>query len=429
MLNDKGSIHIRKLLLGLFVLAVITIVLMWNVGINDNGFRTVVQWPTGKTFVKFSPGFYFTAFGTAITYKDAGTYAFGEAIGESKSIASLTTPPVSVTYNDGGKGTVSGIVRWDLPDEETSMLELHRKYRSPEGVAHNLVAQTVQESMNLTAALMSSEEAYAEKREVYRTWARIQTEKGSFATQQETKCDTTAAGTTECREIASIRRDEDGKIIHSSTSPLKGYFVTTPQFQVKHWDFEENTLQQISKKREATMAIITAKADAERAKQEAITAEEEGKAKVMTAKYEKEVEKIKEVVTAEKIAAVAVIDAEKKVDLAAQLKLEKEQDKFAAAHEKQAAILRGEGEAEARRLKMAADNALEQKLATYEKVSGMYADAIAQQKWVPEVQFGGNTGSGGTGSGAQALIDMFTAKTAKDIALDMKLEATQIDGQ
>ena len=44
------------------------------------------------------------------------------------------------------------------------------------------------------------------------------------------------------------------------------------------------------------MAIITAKANAERARQDAITAEEQGKAAVMKAKYEKEVEKERAIV-------------------------------------------------------------------------------------------------------------------------------------
>ena len=49
------------------------------------------------------------------------------------------------------------------------------------------------------------------------------------------------------------------------------------------------------------MAIITAKANAERARQDAITAEEQGKAAVMKAKYEKEVEKERAIVDAKKI--------------------------------------------------------------------------------------------------------------------------------
>jgi hypothetical protein len=47
-------------------------------------------------------------------------------------------------------------------------------------------------------------------------------------------------------------------------------------------------LEQISRKREATMGIITAKADAERSRQEALTVEEQGKKNVMVDRYAKD---------------------------------------------------------------------------------------------------------------------------------------------
>ena len=81
------------------------------------------------------------------------------------------------------------------------------------------------------------------------------------------------------------------------------------------------------------MAIITAKANAERARQDAITAEEQGKAAVMKAKYEKEVEKERAIVDAQKQKQVAVISAGSKVDVAEQM-VEAEQ-KLAANEYKQ----------------------------------------------------------------------------------------------
>ena len=89
------------------------------------------------------------------------------------------------------------------------------------------------------------------------------------------------------------------------------------------------------------MAIITAKANAERARQDAITAEEQGKAAVMKAKYEKEVEKERAIVDAQKMKQVAVISAAQKVDVAEQTKLEAEQKKLAANEYKQEQVLRG----------------------------------------------------------------------------------------
>ncbi len=189
--------------------------------------------------------------------------------------------------------------------------------------------------------------------------------------------------------------------------------------QITDWNFEAKTLQQISTKRQATMAIITAKANAERAKQDAITSEEQGKANVMKARYEKEVEKQKAVVDAERVKEVAVIKAIQLVEVASQQKLEAEQKKLTANEYKQEQILRGEGDGEYKRLVLEADGALAQKLETYERVSEMYAKALAQHRLVPDWTMGNSSDS--DGNAATNLINMLNAKTAKDLSLDLKI--------
>lgn len=196
------------------------------------------------------------------------------------------------------------------------------------------------------------------------------------------------------------------------------YGIILMGHQITDWDFEKKTLMQISSKREATMAIITAKADAERAKQDAITIREQGIANVAKAKYEQEVLKEKAIVIANREKEVATIKATQLVDVATQRKLEAEQKKFAAIEYKQEQIFIGEGDGERKRLVMEADGALAQKLETYVKVSQLYANAMAQQKWVPEIQMGATTG---TGNSADQLISLLTTKTAKDLSLSMEI--------
>lgn len=272
--------------------------------------------------------------------------------------------------------------------------------------------------MNLTAGLMSSEEAYAEKRSIFTQWSNEQIAKGKYLT--ELKLISTLdenTGKTVVKNIPIITFGKDGLPVHVK-SDLKEYGLTVNGFQITDWDFETKTLNQIATKREATMAIITAKANAERAKQDAITSEEQGKANVMTAKYEKEVEKEQAVVNAEKLKEVAVIMASQLVEVARQQKLEAEQKKLGAAEYKQEQILRGEGDGEYKRLVMKADGALAQKLATYEVVMARFAQAVEKQKWVPEVQMSGSENGGNT---AMTLIDMLSVKAAKDLALDLKV--------
>lgn len=395
-------------------------------GINHNGYRTVVQRPSGYTFVKFTPGPYLLLFGQQETYPDIITFDFDEHHGGADS-RSIQQDGIPVRYQDGGNGTIYGQARYVLPNDEPTMLALHRAFRSTEGTAYKLIKPTTEQTMNLTAGLMTSEESYNTKRGVFIEWAREQLEHGRYKTVLQTK-ETKEEGTenTVYKDFPVIENGKDGRPIFLDDD-FRAYGITLSGFQVTKPDFEPKTLEQIAAKRAATMAIITAKANAERAKQDAITAEQEGLRNIAVAKYEKGVDKEKAIVEAEqsKVVAetraaqdkqVAEIGAQQLVAVATQGKLEAEQKKLAAGEYKQEQTMRGEGDAAYKKAVIEADGALAQKLATYERVMGNFATHFGQQRWVPEIEMGA---SGAPGNQAQNLIDLLTTKAAKDLSLDL----------
>lgn len=400
------------------ILIIVTVFLTF--GINDAGQRTVIQYPNGTIKVKFTPGGYLSWFGKTTEYNDVITFDFDKNTNDEG--ATLDQQGISVRYQDGGTGTMYGIGRFALPNDEESMVKLHKEFRSHRGVAFKLIKAITEESNNLTAGLMTSEEAYAEKRGTSTDWSKQQLVSGKFKTKLEQRfTEDIETGKKVLKSIPVIDYGEDGLPKHHP-SDLASYGITVTSYNVTDWDFEPKTLAQIAAKREATMAIITAKAQAEEAKQDAITAEAKGKAAVVKAQYEKEVEKEKAVVEAEQRKAVATIEAEQKVEVAAQAKLEATEKKLAAAEYKEEQILIGEGEAERKRLVLEADGALEQKLEAWTLVNSYYADAVAKQKWVPEIQFG-TSGDGGDTNAANDLLQLLLANTAKDISLDMTIDS------
>ena len=299
------------------------------------------------------------------------------------------------------------------------MIRLHRDFRDKFAIAQKLIRTVTEESMNLTAGLMTSEEAYAEKRGIFTQWAEQQVSSGKFFTELKSIVEKQeATNEQQHRNIPVIKYGADGLPIQHA-SDFKMYGIKVNGFQITDWDFEQKTLDQISRKREATMGIITAKADAERARQEALTAEEEGKKNVMVDRYAKEQEKIQAVVDAEKEKEVAVTKAKQAVLVAEQGKLEAEQKRLAALEYKQEQILRGEGDGEYKKLVMNADGALAAKLDAWIEVNNRYAEAIEKQKWVPDIQMGNN---GQSGSAANDLIEMLKAQTAKELKLDMSVK-------
>ena len=75
---------------------------------------------------------------------------------------------------------------------------------------------------------------------------------------------------------------------------------------------------------------------------------------------------------------------------------------------------------------MQADGALTLKLDAWLKAQGLWADAIAkyQGAWVPSVVMGGGPMGTSSGSGATTLVDLLTAKTARDLGLDLSVPRT-----
>jgi regulator of protease activity HflC (stomatin/prohibitin superfamily) len=407
----------KQIIYGIFAVIVL-VVLRMNFDVNDAGERTVVQYPTGALWVKFEPGLYFKGFGITEIYKDVITYDFDKE--DSRVNTSLNYAGVIVRYQDGGTGKVFGKSRFSLPSDDETMIRLHKDFRSNNAVAYKLIKTVVEESMNLTAGLMSSEESYAEKRGIFTQWAEQQISSGKFVTELKPVVERMEGLNEQIeRKIPVIKYGKDG-LPMQSPSDLKTYGIKINGFQITDWDFEKKTLEQISRKREATMGIITAKADAERARQEAITAEEQGKKNVMVDRYAKEQEKIQAVVDAEKEKEVAVTKAMQGVLVAEQAKLEAEQKRLAAVAYKQEQILRGEGDGEYKRLVMSADGALAAKLEAWKAVNMRYAEAIERQKWVPEIQMGNNGQN--CGSAANDLIEMLKAQTAKELKLDMSIK-------
>lgn len=408
-----------KKFIGTAIAAVLGLVVLFTtMGVNDNGWRHVVQWPNGTTFVKFTPGIYFKLFGSAEPYPDEMTFDYDDG----ESAGTLVENGIAVRYQDGGTGTTFGKLRLKLPTDEETMLKLHRSVRSANGFANRIIRPTVKEAHQMTAGLMSSESAYAEMRGTYIEWVDSQLRDGKFITELVQTKVTDEAGKVVTKMLPKIKRDPKTNQPLHSASVFKSYGVLIGSSPLTNWDFEPKTLKQIATKREATMAIITAKANAERAKQDAITAEQQGLANVQVAKYEKEVEKAKAVVDAQRIAEVAVINAKQLVDVATETKNKEEQLKFAAYETKKKEIALGEGESERKRLNMEADGALQPKLDAWKEVNFKYAEEFGKQKWVSEVTMGANSANGDQTSAATDLINMLNVKTAKQLALDMKMK-------
>lgn len=419
----------------LFVVLLLLITAMISVAFltesNNSGITMIVQSPVkGELTVYSKPGMCWQGGGTITLYNQVPTISFGSAEDNS----SLARGPIDVRFNDSGRAKVYGNARFELPLDQEQMLEIHRQYRSYDHLVDSLLSKLTVETIVLSANMFSSEDTYGGGKAEYIRLAHDQLEHGKYQTDVREE-ETTDSVTGEKRRVKKvlIRKGPDGNPLRLE-NPLDKFGIKVSQLIIdKDFEYEPGILSQIEAQRSAFMNTVTARANAQKAMQDALTAEAMGKAEVTTARYQQLVEKEKATVQADKEKEVATIAAEMQKSVAmvdkekAEIEANKrlavaELDRKAAEEKKMADIALGEGEASRKKAVMQADGALELKLDAYREVNRFYANAISNYKgaWVPTIMMGGQAAQGTTGSSsAQDLINMLMVKTAKDLALDV----------
>ncbi len=357
---------------------------------------------TGTMSVRMTPGMYGRWFGAIDTWNKAETFYFTSEYDGSGDV--IEDRSIEVRFYDGSLAYISGTARTTMPVYEQEAIDLIVKegYRSYQDMEQKLILPTVRNALRSTANLMSARESYSEKRLDFINWARDQIQNGLYSTEEITrKVTDIVSGEQVTRTFKRIKRNEaTGEPIYLF-NPMAGLGINISNFEIKTFNYAEKVQEQIAAQQEALMAVETARARAKEAEQKALTVEAEGKAEVMRVKYEKEQSKIAAVVLAEQALEVARLEH------------------LAAEETRQRDILLGQGEAERKRLVMAADGALAQKLETFEKIQGQWAEAYAQRN-VPQLVMG----AGADGGTDRATLDFSQAMqllVAKQLGLDLSI--------
>ncbi len=355
-------------------------------------------WVIGTVDARMSPGFWLT-FGDVSEWPKAETFYFTADPKEGKP----DDQSIEVRFNDGSLARASGTCRVVLPKtrEQAISLVTERGYKDFGDLELKLILPVVRNALRATANLMSARESYAERRLDFINWARDQVQQGLYDTEEsvrETKDPITGEVVT--KRVKIVKRDKDGHPVRY-VDPLLNTGITLDNFEIKQFVYDKVVRDQISSQQQAYMSVETARANAAKAEQDALTMEAQGKAKVMEAKYQEEMDKVRAVVKAQKDKEVAEIAAQRQLLVA---KLERQ----AAEQKKQSEILLAEGEAKARELKMKADNYEAIKIDAWKEAQFRWADAFSKRK-VPQIIFGNAGGAGdqdSTSLGTKNLLDV-----------------------
>jgi len=371
----KQKFSTKKLIFTVAFLVIGSLILslagqLWET--NKAGFYQVKQafyW--GDLTVRDNPGTYGQWLGDITTYEMAGKIFLSKDNADGGEDA--TNQAERVLFPNG-YADVNFVGMYQMPLTDSIQKAIHIRFNNDNNVKY-MIKQQIIEALKNTGTLMSAEEAYSFKRADFARLAREQALYGLYKSQ--VTVDTIIDATGQKQEVKhySVAVDKNGKPIITKKSLLAEYGIQLPQFNIKDMDFD-NKLE----------GLIEARKDAQKATQDAITAKSKGEALIAKEKATQEVSKIKEVTIAEKEAAVAKIEAEKKFKVS-EFKAKQ------ALEEKKALIAKGEGEARANQLKVAA-GLTPQERAKWEYKTKVGIAAELSKRPVPKIVMGGSEKSG-----------------------------------
>lgn len=367
----SSMLNAKKIgLLVVVALVIIASIVLFETTVGYNKFSNwqVIQPLSGQAYTMDKSGYYFKGFATVYTWPRAYTQVYNDIDGEGEENSSS----IRVTFNDGGIALQSTMIRFNLPVDPDSRLKLHQDFN---GSIENVIMSVKSHMVNCckaAAPLMSSSENQSARKAEYSQIVEEMMKKGLFEMRKvdkELKDRTDEKGNPITVFATEIILDKNGVPVVAQKSPLLAYGIEVQQFSVTETEYDEQTKTQFAQKKESFLKAEQSKAQREAEVAERLMIEEKFKKEKATAEGE-----------ANKIKATAEIEAQQKVAVALQTKLEAEtvaaQKVSVAAQEKlQAETVANQALEVAKIKKKEAETLAEQQLA----VAKLNADAAIKE--------------------------------------------------
>lgn len=394
----------------LFVLALIFFIIVNPFSWNDAGNRTVVERTTGEQIVQFAPGIFYAGFFAkekewpnqiSVTYQDVTAQLELEDNG-------IEVGQIMIRFSDATTADVRGITQFILPSDEKEMILIHNTHRTPQSLVVKRLAPYTKECLQSSAQLMSSEKHYGGGRAQMAQDFLDQLKEGVYLLKTEENLVYDSLEMEKKRIYQTeIQIDAKTMVPKRKISSIKEYGITVADAAITDVDYEEKVDEKLVKIIDAATKSAISKQELMTAQQQTLTAKAKGEQALVEIEYQQKQDQTKQ-----------VVEAETKVKVAEQDKLQQKIAYEASILEARKIKELADANAYARQRIMQADGALELKLKAQVEVQKVWADAFSKYQGavVPQIQ----TGSGTTTNGALSFMDIMTAKTAKDFALDLK---------
>jgi len=403
---NKKTIIIGVVFIISFILFLIVNPFSWN----DAGNRTVVERTTGEQIVQFAPGIFYAGFFSkekewpnqiSVTYQEASANLEIEDNG-------IEVGQIMIRFSDATTANVKGITQFILPSDEKEMILIHNTHRTPQSLVVKRLAPYTKECLQSSAQLMSSEKHYGGGRAQMAQDFMDQLKEGVYLLKTEENIVFDSLEQEKKRVYQTeIQYDKKSSLPKRKLSSIKEYGITVADAAITDVDYEDKVDQKLIKIIDAVTKSSISKQELMTAQQQTLTAKAKGEQALVEIEYQQKQEQTRQ-----------VVEAETKVKVAEQDKLQQKIAYEGAILEAKKIKELADAEAYAKSRMMQADGALEMKLKAQVEVQRVWADAFSKYTGAIVPQF--QTGGGSNTNGALNFMDIMTAKTAKDFALDLK---------
>lgn len=419
--EDRTPLPIWKLALqgsfGIFV-GIISIFMNSSVFYAEPGYQYLVQYPNGTQVPVFEPGYHFRWWGNVIDFKQVLSVVAVESHGTAAE-TSGSYAPLEVRFNDAVKAHVEVASRFRLPHNPEQFRKLAVEYRTQENLINATLLRHLSEVTRNSARMFSAQDYVSGKGGEFETAVLDQMRDGVYElniTENEIRGDEDISHVTDDRTVAGTNKrvrltvskavNKDGIPLRKE-NPITTYGIEVTQCTISNVIPEQMFQDMLAKQRDAAARASVERQEAQTAgfqKMKIVAQGEASKAETRVAEEKLQIQKL------------IVVETQMKEE---QTRLETEKIKLAQADlQAQQTERLAKAEAFKRKAILDADNALSIRLDTLRQIHAGYAESFKDKQLVPSIVIGSASG-GSNGSSAMNLIELMTAKFAKDLAVDL----------
>ena len=406
---------------------------------NEAGYCQHVQTILGTESMTCDVGWYMELWGRSTSWPHFITVAHSvEDLGD----ASYRNNRYPVRLADNWSADVTQATRFGIPKDRDAFIKMHKDFKSPDTLIRTTLKPAVTSSLDSVANMFTMEEYYAGgQRDAFKTEylnavskgrpevERLLVEKqgGPQVNKLAPSDDVNVVDTSEVGDN-TVRVFKMEKVLDESGNPIRqphnyvNYGISVSSAIVENLDPDDIFEAQIQERKNAASRRMVAQQKRLEQEEQRLLVIQTGQTEKAKRQADAQVEQIEKTTNAETTKQLALVEASKIKEEAAiaketaQILLEK------ARLEAQTIETLADAEAYQKRVVIEADGALAQKLEAWVTSQKYWAEATSNIN-VPTTVFGSGGDNQGSALGmTEAFMSLMTAKTAKDLQLDMSIK-------